>query len=128
MKNQNIHRILTITIATVWLLNGLVCKVLNLVPRHQQIVAEILGQEHSRFLTVLIGFSEIFMAIWIVSGYKSRLNVVLQMVIVLTMNILESLLVPDLLLWGRMNFLFAILFLSIVWYNEFVLSKKHQLN
>jgi len=128
MKNQNIHRILTITIATVWLLNGLVCKVLNLVPRHQQIVAEILGQEHSRFLTVLIGFSEIIMAIWIVSGYKSRLNVVLQMVIVLTMNILESLLVPDLLLWGRMNFLFAILFLSIVWYNEFVLSKKHQLN
>ena len=128
MKNQNIHRILTITIATVWLLNGLVCKVLNLVPRHQQIVAEILGQEHSRFLTVLIGFSEIIMAIWIVSGYKSRLNVVLQMVIVLTMNILESLLVPDLLLWGRMNFLFAILFLSVVWYNEFVLSKKHQLN
>jgi len=128
MKNQNIHKILTITIATVWLLNGLVCKVLNLVPRHQQIVAEILGQEHSRFLTVLIGFSEIIMAIWIVSGYKSRLNVVLQMVIVLTMNILESLLVPDLLLWGRMNFLFAILFLSIVWYNEFVLSKKHQLN
>ena len=47
MKNQSIHRVLTIIISSVWLVNGLICKVLNLVPRHQQIVTEILGQGHS---------------------------------------------------------------------------------
>jgi len=40
------------------------------------------------------------------------------------MNTLEFILVPDLLLWGRLNSLFALLFISLVYYNEFVLNKK----
>ena len=42
------------------------------------------------------------------------------------MNILEYLLVKDLLLWGGLNFLFAIVFVAIVYFNEFVL--KPQIN
>ena len=38
------HQVLHYLIAAVWLANGLFCKVLNLVPRHQQIVARILGK------------------------------------------------------------------------------------
>lgn len=114
-------------IATVWLGNGLFCKVLNLVPRHQQIVASILSDEYSRIITVLIGTSEIFMAIWVLSRFKSRINAILQMVIVASMNVLEFLLVPELLLWGKVNAIFALLFIALVFINEFVLKPNSHL-
>lgn len=124
MKNRSLHRTLTILISLVWLINGLICKVLNLVPRHQQIVSEILGHEYSRWLTILIGISEIVMSIWIVSKYRSKINATLQIIIVAIMNLLEFMLVPELLMWGRMNSLFAFVFIIIVWYNEFILNKE----
>ncbi len=118
------HTIINYFIAAVWLINGLFCKVLNLVPRHQQIVAQILGEEFARPITLLIGLLEILMAIWVLSGIKSRLNAVAQMVIVASMNILEYLLVPDLLLWGKFNSFFALIFIGIVYLNEFILNNK----
>lgn len=124
MTNTAIHKFITYCIATVWIGNGLFCKVLNLVPRHQQIVARILGFEHSRLLTIAIGSSEIFMAVWILSKIKTRLNASAQISIVATMNTLEFILVPDLLLWGRLNALFAFLFIIVVYFNEFYLNKK----
>ena len=119
-----IQKILTYCIAAVWIVNGLFCKVFNLVPRHEQIVARIVSNHNSRILTILIGLSEIVMAIWILSRYKTKLNTILQMVVVATMNILEFILVPDLLLWGKLNILFALLFLFVVYFNEFYLNKK----
>lgn len=119
-----IHKILTYCIATVWIANGLFCKVLNLVPRHEQIVARILGDDHSRLLTILIGLSEIIMAVWILSAYKTKLNAIAQIAVVATMNTLEFILVPDLLLWGKLNSLFAFIFILVVHYNEFYLNKK----
>lgn len=124
MTDKTKHRILTYFIAAVWLANGLFCKVLNLVPRHEQIVASILGQSHSRLLTLLIGLAETVMAIWIITKYQSRFNAIAQMTVVAVMNILEFILVPDLLLWGRLNSFFALLFIAIVYYNEFILNKK----
>jgi hypothetical protein len=130
MKNKTIsYPLLTYLIAFVWLANGLFCKVLNLVPRHQQIVQAILGVETStaRVLTLLIGLSEVVMAIWIWTQWKSKLNAFLQMSVVATMNILEFVLAPDLLLWGRFNSLFAFLFILLVYYHTFVLGKKHKM-
>lgn len=130
MKNKTIaYLLLTYLIAFVWLANGLFCKVLNLVPRHQQIVQAILGVETStaRVLTLLIGLSEVVMAIWILTQWKSKLNAFLQMSVVATMNILEFVLAPDLLLWGRFNSLFAFLFILLVYYHTFVLGKKHKM-
>lgn len=124
MTDRNKHKILTFFIAAVWLANGLLCKVLNLVPRHEQIVAAILGESYSRTLTVLIGLSEIVMAIWVLTKYKSRINAVVQMAVVAVMNILEFILVPDILLWGRMNAVFALMFIALVWFNEFFLNKN----
>jgi hypothetical protein len=118
------HQILGFFIATVWLINGLFCKVLNLVPRHQQIVARILGDEHARLFTLLIGIGEIAMAAWIISGIWSRANGVIQILIIAIMNTFESLLVPDLLLWGKANAFFAFLFILVIYYNEFYLNKK----
>ena len=124
MKIKNLHKALTLLISVVWLANGLFCKVLNLVPRHEQIVARVLGEDYSRPLTILIGLSEIIMAVWVLSKFKSKLNAITQILVVATMNTLEFILIPDLLLWGRLNSLFALFFISLVYYNEFVLNKK----
>ena len=124
MTDKAIHKLLTYYIATIWIANGLFCKVLNLVPRHQQIVAKILGDEHSRLLTIAIGCSEIFMAVWILSNNKSRFNAIAQILIIATMNTLEFFLVPDLLLWGKANAIFAFILILAVYFNEFYLNKK----
>lgn len=124
MTQIKTNQILTYFIATVWLINGLFCKVLNLVPRHEEIVGRVLGNHHSQILTILIGVSEIIMAIWILIGFKSKFNAIAQIIIVATMNILEFTLVPDLLLWGKFNILFAFLFITIVFFNAFYLKQK----
>ncbi len=117
-------RLLNYLIAAVWIANGLFCKVLNLVPRHQEIVAKIIGNAHAGVLTRAIGFSEIAMAVWIVSGIKTKLNAFAQVVIIATMNSLEFIMAPDLLLWGRFNAVFAALFCILILFNEFYLRNK----
>ncbi|AOW20543.1 DoxX-like family protein [Urechidicola croceus] len=122
---MNTKKLLNITIATVWLINGLYCKILNFVPRHQEIVAIILGQENSGVFTTIIGLLEIGMTIWILIGYKSQLNAITQISIIALMNILEFILVPDLLLWGKLNSVFTFLFITFIYFNEFIINKKN---
>jgi len=124
MTDKAKHKLLNYFIATVWIANGLFCKVLNLVPRHQQIVANILGDDYSRSITILIGLSEVGMAIWIISGIRTRLNAAIQIIVIATMNVLEFALAPDLLLWGKANSIFAFMFILLIYYNEFYLNKK----
>ena len=124
MTERRKHQILTCFIATVWLINGLVCKVLNLVPRHQEIVARILGDNHAPLLTTLIGTAEIGMAIWILSSIWRRLAAKTQILVIAAMNTLEFFLVHDLLLWGKANAFFAFLFIVVIYYNEFYQSRK----
>src|ERR1700722_5239690 len=107
---MTINKFLNYLIAAVWMANGLFCKVLNFVPRHQEIVARIIGSAHAGILTRLIGLAEITMAVWILSGFRTKLNAITQSVIIATMNSLEFMLAPDLLLWGRFNALYAFLF------------------
>lgn len=109
-----------IIIALVWLINGLFCKVLNLVPRHQAIVAEILGKDYAALATKTIGVLETGMCIWVLSRIRSRWCAIVQIVVVAVMNIIEFFLVPHLLLFGRFNALFAFLFIIVIFYNEFV--------
>jgi DoxX-like family len=118
------HRLLTLSIALVWLINGLFCKVLNLVPRHEQIVAEILGPVFAAPLTRTIGVLEVGMAVWILSKWYPRRCAWVQIALVLTMNALEFFMVPDLLLFGRINAVFALVFVIAVYYNTFVLQSK----
>jgi len=118
-----LYRLLTYLIALVWLANGLLCKVLGLVPRHEAIVARILGPAYAGPLTRLIGLAEIGMAVWLLSGIKRRWCVLAQMALVATMNTLEYVLAPDLLLWGRANALFASLFVGLLYCYEFVLPR-----
>ncbi|MEL6987473.1 MAG: DoxX-like family protein [Bacteroidota bacterium] len=114
---QKINTFFHFLIALVWLGNGLFAKVLNMVPRHEAIVARILGSDYSSLLTKGIGVLEIGMFVWILSGIWRRLNMCLQIVVILIMNILETILVPDLLLWGRWNIVFAFLFCVFIFWN-----------
>jgi len=117
---KNLRKILTLAIASVWLINGLFCKVLNFAPRHQQIVARILGEDISWLAIKTIGVLEIFMFVWIISKIGSRWCAITQIMIVATMNILEFFLVPDILLFGRINIVVSIIFISAVYINEFL--------
>ncbi|NOS85326.1 MAG: hypothetical protein HOP31_09315 [Ignavibacteria bacterium] len=124
MQKSIIHKVLTILISLVWLINGLYAKVLGFVPRHKQIVSKILGSDISFIAVKVIGVLEICMFIWVISRKFSRLAAVMQIIIVLTMNILEFILVPDLLLFGRMNIIIALVFVCVVYVNEFIIKPK----
>jgi len=124
MKKINIYHSIIYLTSAIWLVNGLFCKVLNIVPRHEQIVGRILSQDYSRPLTFMIGMSEIVMAFWVLMPKDRKFTVMVQISMVAVMNTLEYLLVPDLLLWGRFNALFALAFMVVIYANEF-LVKKH---
>jgi hypothetical protein len=117
-------RIVNILIALVWLVNGLYCKVLNYVPRHQLIVARILGDDYAGILTRVIGISEIGMAIWILTGIKHRWCAIAQILLVATMNIIEFILAPDLLLFGRVNIIIAFIFIIVIFLHEFIVERS----
>lgn len=123
-RSELIQNVLSLLIALIWFINGLLCKVLNLVPRHEQIISRILGDQYSYPFTKIIGLSEILMSIWIFSRIRSRSNAIIQIIVIATMNIIEFILAPDLLLWGRLNSFFAFTFIIIIYYNEFILNKK----
>ena len=126
MTKQKIHTIITFLIALVWIANGVFCKVLGMVPRHEEIVERIssFDRPSAYFATKGIGFLEIVMAIWIFSTIKPRINAITQIIIIAIMNILEFILAPDLLLWGKFNSVFAFLFILLIYYNEFNLNQK----
>jgi hypothetical protein len=114
---------LTIGIAAVWFINGLFCKILHLVPRHEEIVSRILGESYAAPATRAIGFLELMMVGWILSGIRPAVCTWTQIGVVSAMVLLEAVLTPELLLFGRANMIPAGLFVVMVYLNGFVLSK-----
>ena len=118
------HRLVTGLVVLAWLGNGLFAKVLGFAPRHTEIVARVLGAEYAETAVVLIGLGEVALAAWIWLGYYPRATAALQIALVLAMNVLELLLARDLLLWGPLNFAFALAFCGLVYYHGFVLGGR----
>ncbi len=119
------HPLVRYAIAAVWLANGLFCKVLELVPRHEQIVARVLGSDlYAPLFTKLIGVGEIGIAVWVLVGWRYAWCAVVQIALILSMNIIEFFLVPDLLLWGRANMLFALVLAAVIHMNAFQLPHR----
>jgi hypothetical protein len=87
-------------------------------------VARILGKEHSAILTRTIGFAEIGMTIWILSGVLPRFCAVVQILLIAAMNIIEIVLAPDLLLFGKGNGLLALLLMVNIFYNWLLPRQK----
>lgn len=100
--------------ASVWIVNGLFCKILDGVPRHRAIVSRILGPEHALAWTRAIGVGEILFAVWILSGIRWRVSAIAQIVLVGVMNLIEFILAPDLLLFGRLNSMVALAYICLV--------------
>ena len=106
--------------AAVWLVNGVWCKIMDGVPRHREIVARILGEEHAPVLTRMIGAGEVVMAAWILTGIRWKWSCAMQIAAVVAMNVIELLLAPDLLLFGRYNALIALAYIAVVAWAGFV--------
>ena len=130
LSKKNISLFLTSLTILVWFVNGLFCKILNFVPRHQEIVEKILTIIFSKemalyasILTKMIGFAELVMVIWILSRFRRNLCAFMQIFIVILMNIIEFLLAPELLLFGKINIFIALAFAITVYYDNFVLNK-----
>jgi uncharacterized membrane protein YphA (DoxX/SURF4 family) len=123
MPHKTIQRLIDFALAGVWLVMGLYCKLLGQVPRHEAIVGDILGADTAAWLTPLIGIGEICLSVWIATGFYRKLTASLQIVLVITMNILEFTFAVDHLLWGPLNIIFALLFSALVYWNAFTLSK-----
>jgi len=119
--------LLTTAISFVWLINGLCCKLLNFVPRHQQIVTRILGADQSGAATKTIGILEIFMSVWILSRIRARLCAWLQVILIAVLNTIEFSQATDLLLFGRLNAVVAALFIAVILYNEYAYPLKRRL-
>lgn len=113
------HSALRYLFALIWLVNGLWCKALGRVQRHEEIVGAILDQAVAPQLTIAIGIAEIGMAAWIVSGWRYRVCASVQITVILLMNVIEFFAVPHLLLWGRMNIVFAALLCGLIYWNAF---------
>jgi len=120
IMTQSLHDYFRHFIATVWLLNGLYCKVLGQVPRHEQIVETILGATYSHELTMLIGVLEICLGIVIYLNIQPKLIAIFQIGIIMSMNLLEFQLAQKWLLWGAWNILFATLFCLMIYLHAFV--------
>lgn len=118
------NKLVNYLIVLVWFINGFFCKILNFVPRHKKIVSSILSEDYAREITFTIGVLEIVMVVWILSNYKSRFNAITQIIIIISMNIIEIIFAKDLLLFGNLNIVFAILFCVIIYYQEFILKEK----
>lgn len=109
-------------IAAVWIINGSYAKILNQVPRHTEIVSQVLGDGWARPITVSIGFGEVALGAWVLLGRKPRETAVLQIGLVSTMNVLEAVRARDLLLFGRLNALYAAGFCAAVYAHGFHLA------
>lgn len=108
---------LSVLVAAVWLINGLVFKVLNAMPRHLEIVQAMpgLGGERGEAAVVLIGVGEVLLAGWIISGLFPRSAAVFQTVILLLMNGLELIFAREHLLTPVGLLPINLVFLTLAW-------------
>src|ERR1700730_7393756 len=75
--------------ATVWFVFGSVFKILGAVPRHREIVAEILGSGSAPLITGFVGLGETVIGLWVLSGFFPRSCAILQTIAIAAMNALE---------------------------------------
>ena len=90
---------LRIGTAAVWIVFGLVFKVLQGVPRHERIVVAVIGSGWAGPVTVGIGVAEVLMGCWILSGRWPFWCIGAQTVAIVLMNVLELMFARDHLLF-----------------------------
>jgi hypothetical protein len=114
-----------VTAAAVWLLFGMVFKVMGLLPRHQEIVAQILGAAAARPVTIVVGLAESALALWVLSGFLPRTCAVFQTIAIVSMNALELSYARSLLLAPLPMVLVNTAFLAFVWFAALWTAKRN---
>ncbi len=106
-------------VGCLWIVFGLVFKLARQVPRHEAIVARVMGARGQRIapvLTRLIGIGEGCVGLWMLSGLFLSWCALLQTVFVVTMNAIELRKARDLLLAPLPMLLGNIVLLALAWY------------
>lgn len=107
---------LRIATAALWLLFGVVFKLLGLLPRHRAIVAAVVGEAAATPVTRLVGAAEALMGLWILSGLRPRTCALVQTLAIATMNAIELSVARELLLAPALMVCANAAFLALVWY------------
>ena len=110
------RRVLGMAIASVWVFHGLYSKILLGVPRHRQIVGRVLGEGIAGPATLTVGFLEVLLGIWILTGRKRTVCALVQTGAIFGMNTLEILLAKDLLISATGMVALNMIFLAVVWF------------
>lgn len=103
------------SIALVWLYQGLWCKLLGGVPRHEAVVGAVpfIGPAAARGVLIVLGLAECCIAVWVLSGKRMRDAAITQTVLLIVMNaagtIWASRFIPDLGSMIVQNFAFLVL-------------------
>lgn len=108
-------RLIRVAIALVWLYQGMWCKVLGRVPRHEAVVVTVLflsaAQAHAALL--VLGVVECGLAGWVLSGKLARGAALVQTGLLVAMNaggaVWASRVIPDPLGMLFHNFAFLLL-------------------
>jgi hypothetical protein len=105
-----------IVIGSVWVFHGLYSKILSGIPRHQLIVARILGERIARPATKMIGCLEVLLGLWVFIGIARVECAAVQSLAIVGMNTLEIILAGDLLISAIGMVILNFGFLAVVWH------------
>jgi uncharacterized membrane protein YphA (DoxX/SURF4 family) len=103
-------------IAGVWIFHGLYSKLLGGIPRHEKIVARILGDDLGQAAIIAVGVVEICLGIWVLTGRRKVACAITQTLGIAFMNTLEILLARDLLISAPGMVALNAAFLALVWW------------
>ena len=82
------HKLIRLSIALVWLYEGLWCKVLGGVPSHAAVISSVpfIGPAGSRVVLITLGLVECGIAAWVLSGLRMRQAAIVQTGLLVAMN------------------------------------------
>jgi len=82
------HKLIRLSIALVWLYQGLWCKVLGRAPGHVAVISAVpfIGPAGSRVALITLGLLECGIAAWVLSGERMRQAAIVQTVLLVAMN------------------------------------------
>jgi len=114
-KTMPNHKLIRLSIALVWLYQGLWCKVLGGVPRQEAVISTVpfLGAREVRVALITLGLVECGLALWVLSGQRRRQGGIVQTALLIAMNsgglIWAWHLIPDPVGMILQNFAFLVL-------------------
>jgi uncharacterized membrane protein YphA (DoxX/SURF4 family) len=109
------NKMIRLAIALVWLYQGLWCKVLGGVPRHETVIAAVpfIGSAAARSALIALGLLECGIGLWVLTGRWMRQAAIVQTVLLSAMNagglIWAAHLIPDPAGMILQNFTFLLL-------------------